>query len=73
MRAVLFEKVGDLPQAREVASLLERGRHVQAGLIGKRIGLDEVAAALAALAALAEMDEPAPARAGVTVAELPRP
>lgn len=36
-------------------------------LIGKRITLDE------APAALSQMDEPVPARAGVTVVELPRP
>ncbi|GAA5171614.1 hypothetical protein [Amycolatopsis dongchuanensis] len=36
-------------------------------LVGRRISLDE------APAALAEMDRPVPARAGVTVVELPRP
>ncbi|GAB2956631.1 zinc-dependent alcohol dehydrogenase family protein [Amycolatopsis acidiphila] len=36
-------------------------------LVGRRIGLDD------APAALAEMDEPVPVRAGVTVVDLPRP
>lgn len=57
-------------QAHEYPAMLEFVTHSRLDLgqlIGKRIGLDD------APAALAEMDDPVPARAGVTVVELPRP
>ncbi len=57
-------------QAHEYPAMLEfvaRSGMDLARLIGRRIGLDE------APIALSEMDEPVPARAGVTVVELPIP